>query len=107
MSGERQSKWPEHFEGISAVCFDAFDTLVEIGDRRAAFRPLIKALPARQRAAFLRRVMREDRDLNNWPSALGVHVDQGVMSEVCSRVSVEVESVRLCTGAATLLTTAR
>lgn len=107
MSGERQSKWLEHFEGISAVCFDAFDTLVEIEDRRAAFRPLIKALPARQRAAFLRRVMREERDLNSWPTALGVHVDQGVMSEVCSRVAAEVASVRLCTGAAALLTTAR
>lgn len=107
MSGEKHSKWLENFDGISAVCFDAFDTLVEIRDRRAAFLPLIKALPARQRAAFLRRVMREDRDLNSWPTALGVQVDQGVMSEVSSRVAAEVASVRLCTGAAALLTTAR
>ena len=36
---------PPMFDGIEAVCFDAFGTLVEITDRRGAYLPLVKALP--------------------------------------------------------------
>lgn len=36
---------PPMFDGIEAVCFDAFGAVVEITDRRGAFLPLVKALP--------------------------------------------------------------
>ncbi|MEX3017946.1 hypothetical protein [Gymnodinialimonas hymeniacidonis] len=34
---------PPVFDGIEAVCFDAFGTLVEITDKRQAFVPLFRA----------------------------------------------------------------
>lgn len=40
---------PPIFDGIEAVCFDAFGTLVEITDKRWAFVPLFRALPADRR----------------------------------------------------------
>lgn len=35
---------PPVFNGIEAVCFDAFGTLVEITDRQQAFRPALEEL---------------------------------------------------------------
>ncbi|MGB3555871.1 MAG: hypothetical protein WBA25_14670 [Jannaschia sp.] len=52
---------PPVFDGIEAVCFDAFGTLVEIADKRQAFRPLFRALPPDKRRALKHRLMREDR----------------------------------------------
>jgi len=40
---------PPVLDGIEAVCFDAFGTLVEITDKRQAFRPLFKALSSEKR----------------------------------------------------------
>ena len=66
---------PLVFDGIEAVCFDAFGTLVEITDKQQAFRPLFKALTADKRRELKHRLMREDRPFTDWPEALGVDVD--------------------------------
>lgn len=105
-----QSEWHRfmtRLEGVSAVCFDAFGTLVEIRDRRSAFRPLLGALPDRNRAEFKHRIMREDRELSGWPVALGVPVNREVLDEVAVRVRGEVSSVCVRPGVSDMLTTLR
>lgn len=47
------------FDGIEAVCFDAFGTLVEITDPQQSFVPLFRALPADKRRELKHRLMRE------------------------------------------------
>lgn len=94
---------PPQFLGVEAVCFDAFGTLIEITERRSAFRPLLQALPTKKKIEFKYRLMREDRALGDWPDALGVHVGREVVLEVQARVAVEVASVRLRAGVEHLL----
>ena len=86
---------PSVFDGIEAVCFDAFGTLVEITDRRQAFRPLFNALSPEKRRALKHRLMREDRPFTHWPEALGAEVDPRVLLEVMERVMIETGSVTL------------
>ena len=91
---------PSVFDGIEAVCFDAFGTLVEITDRRQAFRPLFNALSPEKRRALKDRLMREDRPFTHWPEALGAEVDPRVLLEVMERVMIETGSVTLRSGMA-------
>ena len=84
-----QSEWHRlmtNQEGVSAVCFDAFGTLVETKDKRSAFRPLLEALPDCKRAEFKHRLMREDRGRSGWPLALRVPINREVLDEVSVRV---------------------
>lgn len=107
MSQSESHKLMMSLEGASAVCFDAFGTLVEIRDRRSAFRPLLGALPDSKRAQFKHRLMREDRELGGWPVALGFPVNQKVLDEVAVRVRAEVSSVRVRPGVPDMLATLR
>ncbi len=91
---------PPVFDGIEAVCFDAFGTLVEITDKRQAFRPLFKALPPEARRALKHRLMREDRPFTEWPEALGAEVDPMTLLEVMERVLIETGSIVLRPGMA-------
>ena len=91
---------PLFFDGIEAVCFDAFGTLVEIPDKRRAFRPLFKALSPEKRRALKHRLMREDRPFTGWPEALGAEVDPRVLLEVMERVMIETGSIALRPGMA-------
>ena len=91
---------PSVFDGIEAVCFDAFGTLVEITDKRQAFRPLFKALSLEKRRALRHRLMREDRPFTHWPEALGVEVDPRVLLEVMERMMIETGSIVLRPGVA-------
>ena len=77
---------PPILDGIEAVCFDAFGTLVEITDRQQAFRPLFKALTPDKRREMKYRLMREDRPFTDLPEALGVEVDPRVLLEVMKRM---------------------
>lgn len=52
---------PPIFDGIEAVCFDAFGTLVEITDKQQAFRPLFKALIPDKRRELKHWLMRPPR----------------------------------------------
>ncbi|MGK7655093.1 HAD family hydrolase [Roseovarius sp. B08] len=91
---------PPVFDGIKAVCFDAFGTLVEITDKRLAFRPLFKALPPEKRRALKLRLMREDRPFTDWPEALGAEVDPMTLLEVMERMMIETGSIALRPGMA-------
>lgn len=86
---------PPIFDGIEAVCFDAFGTLVEITDRQQAFRPLFKALTPDKRRELKHRLMREDRPFTDWPKELGVEVDPYVLLDVLNRHLGEILSIRL------------
>ena len=86
---------PPIFNGIEAVCFDAFGTLVEITDKRQAFWPLFKALSPEKRQEFKHRLMREDRAFTHWPEALGVEVAAMTLLEVMERMMIETGSIAL------------
>ena len=87
---------------VEAICFDVFGTLVSIGDRRGAYRPLLRALPKAARSVFTRRLLRENWNIRNWPDALGVPVAENVLDDVEARVAVETASVVLRPGVADL-----
>ncbi|WP_299794389.1 HAD-IA family hydrolase [uncultured Marivita sp.] len=91
---------PSIFDGIEAVCFDAFGTLVEITDKRQAFRPLFKALTPDKRRELKHRLMREDRPFTDWPEALGAEIDPMVLLEVMERMLIETGSIALRPGMA-------
>ncbi len=91
---------PHVFDGIGAVCFDAFGTLVEIMDRPGAFLPLLRALPGAARLELKYRLKREDRSSIDWPDLLGVKVNPIVMGEVHWLVAAEVFSVAMRPGMA-------
>ncbi|MFG6511798.1 MAG: HAD family hydrolase [Pelagimonas sp.] len=91
---------PSVFDGIEAVCFDAFGTLVEITDKQQAFRPLFKALTPDKRRELKHRLMREDRAFTDWPEALGAEIDPRELLEVMERMMVETGSIALRPGMA-------
>ena len=49
--------------GIDAVCFDAFGTLVEIGDRRRPLRPVLRCLDRDGRRNLIHAALRSERSL--------------------------------------------
>ena len=91
---------PPILDGIEAVCFDAFGTLVEITDKRQAFRPLFNALSPEKRRALKHRLMREDRPFTDWPKAIGAEVAPMTLLEVMERVMIETGSIVLRPGMA-------
>ncbi len=91
---------PSVFDGIEAVCFDAFGTLVEITDKRQAFVPLFRALSADKRRELKHRLMRETQAVDDWPELLGVEVDDMTRLDVMARVTAEVCSVAMRPGMA-------
>lgn len=91
---------PPIFDGIEAVCFDAFGTLVEITDKQQALRPLFKALSPEKRRELKHRLMREDRPFTHWPEALGVEIAPMTLLEVMERMMIEIGSVALRPGMA-------
>lgn len=86
---------PPVLDGIEAVCFDAFGTLVEIAEKRHAFRSLFKALSPETRRELKHRLRREDRPFTHWLEALGNEVYPRVLLEVMERVMIETGSVAL------------
>ncbi|TDL74196.1 hypothetical protein E2L08_16275 [Palleronia sediminis] len=95
------------FDGIEAVCFDAFGTLVEISDKRQAYRPLFKALSPEKRRALKYRLLREDRAFTVWPEALGIEVDPMTLLEVMERMMIETGSIVMRPGMADIWTRLR
>lgn len=88
------------FDGIEAVCFDAFRTMVEVADRRGAYLPLLRALPGAARLEMKRRLIREDRATADWPAALGIEVDGALLAHVEADITAELASVRIRPGVA-------
>ncbi|TFL16548.1 HAD family hydrolase [Jannaschia formosa] len=93
-----------HLDGIRAICFDAFGTLVEITARRHPYRLLLKTLPPEARREFRRRAMREDRPTPEWPKALDADVPSEVMDEVIDAIRAEAASICLRAGVKATLT---
>ena len=102
---------PPVFDGIEAVCFDAFGTLVEITDKQQAFLPLFRALPADKRRELKYRIMREDRPFTDWPNALGIETDTYAMAyallDVLERSIIEGQSIAMRPGMADIWTRLR
>lgn len=98
---------PPVFDGIGAVCFDAFGTLVEITDKRGAFRQLFRVLPPAKRAELKHRLMREPRSISDWMELFGVETDSVTASDILARVQVEASSVVLRPGMADIWTMLR
>lgn len=98
---------PPVFDGIEAVCFDAFGTLVEIIDKQQAFLPLFRAVPPEKRRELKHRLMREDRPFTDWPEALGAEVDPMTLLEVMERVMIETGSIAVRPGMADIWTRLR
>ncbi|MDA8587157.1 hypothetical protein N9L47_12995 [Rhodobacteraceae bacterium] len=86
---------PSVFDGIEAVCFDAFGALVEITDPQAPFVPLFRALPSAKQRELKHRVLREDRPFEDWPTVLGVDVSGFALLDVLERLIIETSSIVL------------
>lgn len=99
-SREVGNRLPLVFDGIEAVCFDAFGTLVEVTDRRGAFRRLFKAVPAERRAELKHRIMREQRSISEWMEQYAVETDPLIALDIHARVLAEVSSVAMRPGLA-------
>jgi len=85
----------EILNGIDAVCFDAFGTLVEITDKRRPYVRLFRALPKDARTDLKQRLMREPLDLMAWCGQVNVEVPEVVLSNVFVDIEAEVDSIRL------------
>ena len=95
MRRHSETRLPPILDGIEAVCFDAFGTLVEITDKQQAFMPLFKALTLDKRRELKHRLMREDRPFTDWPEALGVDIDPYILLDVLNRNLGELLSIRI------------
>ena len=85
-------------DDAKAICFDAFGTLVEIAVKRNAIRTLYRALTLEKRNEFKARLMREDRELKDWPEALGTKVPAFVLEAAQQAVTQEAASVVMRSG---------
>lgn len=89
----RATELPPMFDGIEAVCFDAYGTLVEITDKRGAIRQLFKAFPPEKRVELKHRLMRESRPISDWLELFDVGIDPVAALDIQERVRIEVSSV--------------
>ena len=86
---------PPVFDGVEAVCFDAFGTLVEITDPHQAFMPLFRALRPEKRRELKHRLMRENVSAPDWPEILGVEDRPALPLEVEAKIIAECTSIVL------------
>lgn len=91
---------PPVFDGIEAVCFDAFGTLVEITKKRGAVRQLFKAVPPGKRAELKHRLMREPRPIAEWLEVYVADTDPIMALDIYARELSEVASVAIRPGMA-------
>lgn len=86
---------PPVFDGIEAVCFDAFGTLVEIAEKRGAVRQLFKAVPPGKRDELKYRLMREPRSISDWMEVYVADADPMMVLDIYARELSEVASVTI------------
>ena len=92
----------EILNGIDAVCFDAFGTVVEITDKRGPYARLFRALPRDARMDLKHRLMREPLDLGAWCKQVSAEVSEDMLAGVFADIEAEVDSIRLYHGVAEL-----
>lgn len=85
----------EILNGIDAVCFDAFGTVVEITDKRRPYARLLRALPRDARMDLKHRLMREPLDLGAWCKQVSAEVSEDVLAGVFADIEAEVDSIRV------------
>lgn len=82
-------------EGVRAVAFDAFGTLVEIGDKRRPYARLLASVPADVRDDLRARVMRERLSLDACIDRAGDAVGAGEAATLRADLAAELASIRL------------
>jgi HAD superfamily hydrolase (TIGR01549 family) len=91
-------------KSFDAISFDAFGTLVEIGDHRHAYAKLLKNLGL-QKTGLGRRVMTTNADIQAVLTELNIsHIPAEVLSEFQEDLQAEVASIQLFPGVADILT---
>lgn len=85
-------------QGIEAVCFDAFGTLVEITEGKGFGRRLLRLVASHERRKFKERLMREDRSVAEWCSLFEITAPSQVVKDLERDVMIEANSVRMRPG---------
>lgn len=80
---------------IKAVCFDAFGTVVEIGDKRRPFRTLLRERPEGDLA---NQVLTRALDLRSVAALLAAELDEDRLIELERDLGAEIASIRLRQG---------
>ncbi|WP_293798883.1 HAD family hydrolase [uncultured Bosea sp.] len=83
--------------GVRAVCFDAFGTVVEIGDKRRPFRALLGEYPS---GANANQVLTQPLDLRSVARSLTAGLDVNRLGELERDLQAEITSVQLRDGIA-------
>lgn len=81
--------------GVRAVCFDAFGTVVEIGDKRRPFRALLRERPS---GDFANQVLTQPLDLRSVAAMLAAELDNNRLGELERDLQAEIASIRLRDG---------
>ena len=82
-------------DGIRAVAFDAFGTLVEIADKRRPYGRLLALAPADVRDRLRERVMREPRTLEHCLREAGDAIGEADAESLRADLAAELVSIRL------------
>lgn len=80
---------------IKAVCFDAFGTVVEIGDKRRPFRTLLRERPEGDLA---NQVLTHPLDLRSVAKLLEAELDENKLRDLENDLEAEISSVQLREG---------
>lgn len=91
---------PSFIDRYAAVCFDAFGTLVDIGDRRGPYRTLLAALDRERRRDLLFTVLREALSPAELVSRYADCVSPATLTRFREDLDAEVASVAMRPGMA-------
>lgn len=82
-------------EGVRAVCFDAFGTVVEIGDKRRPFRTLLRERPEGDLATA---VLTQPMDIRAVAKLLATELDENRLVQLEQDLQAEIASIQLRDG---------
>lgn len=81
--------------GVRAVCFDAFGTVVEIGDKRRPFRTLLRDRPTGDLANA---VLTQPMDIRSVANLLAAELDENRLVQLEQDLQAEIVSIQLRDG---------
>lgn len=81
--------------GVRAVCFDAFGTVVEIGDKRRPFRTLLRERPEGDLATV---VLTQPMDIRAVAKLLATDLDENRLVQLEQDLQAEIASIQLRDG---------
>ncbi|WP_306223771.1 HAD family hydrolase [Bosea beijingensis] len=81
--------------GIKAICFDAFGTVVEIGDKRRPFRTLLRERPEGDLANV---VLTQALDIRSVAKLLTAELDENRLVELERDLQAEIASIQMRNG---------